>query len=309
LDAASFPWTASMQQSPEIPGTEPRLDIVAWLVAVANQKGGVGKTTTTHSLGYAFVELGRRVLLVDLDPQACLTYSTGIDPRGLDVSVLDVLLRRVTARDARRFVNGVERLAILPATLDLAAAEIHLLTRPGREYVLAKALETLQDDHDVVLIDCPPSLGVLTINALTAAQDVLIPFQCETLSHRGVGQLLEMIEDVRVFTNSKLVVRGGIATMFEPHTRHSRAIMADASSAYGLPVLEPPVRKSIRFAEAPQLSRCILQHASELPGAEAYRKLARQLDNVLCAMRCVRSAVGSRDQAQQQREPEYTAVG
>jgi chromosome partitioning protein len=260
--------------------------VMAWLVAVANQKGGVGKTTTVHSLGYAFAELGHRVLLVDLDPQACLTFSTGIDPGTLDSSLLDVLVRRLKASDIRRQVRGVDGLSILPATMDLAAAEIHLLTRPGREYVLARALDTLSDDHDVMLIDCPPSLGVLTINALTAAEDVLIPFQCETLGHRGVGQLLEMIEDVRVFTNANIVVRGGIATMFDHHTRHSRDMLEDAKLEYGLPVLDPPVRKSIRFAEAPRQSRCILQHASDSPGAAAYRTLARQLDAVLTSKLC-----------------------
>lgn len=254
---------------------------IAWLMAVANQKGGVAKTTTVHSLGYALVELGRRVLLVDLDPQACLTYSVGIDPDTLEVSLYDVLVRRTAALEALRPVATVPGLAILPATVDLAAAEIHLLTRPGREHALAHALSKVIDDYDYVLIDCPPSLGVLTINALTAAQEVLVPFQCETLSVRGVHQLLEMIEDVRVFTNANLAVRGGIATMFDRHTCHSRSMLDQVMSEYGLFVLSPPVRKSVRFAEAPERSRCIVQHAPRSPGAEAYRSLALQLDTAI----------------------------
>ena len=251
---------------------------MAWRIAVANQKGGVGKTTTVHSLGYALVERGRRVLLVDLDPQACLTYSVGLDPGAPEVSLHDVLVRRTAPRLARCQVPGVAGLSLLPANVDLAAAEIQLLTRPGREYILAHALEDLDASHDVVLVDCPPSLGVLTINALTAANEVLIPFQCETLSTRGVHQLLEMIEDIRIFTNSGLRVGGGIATMFDRHTCHSREMLDEVVTKCGLQVLNPPVRKSVRFAEAPARSRCILQHAPESPGADAYRTLALQLD-------------------------------
>jgi chromosome partitioning protein len=251
---------------------------MGWRLAVANQKGGVGKTTTVHSLGYALAERGRHVLLVDLDPQACLTYSVGLDPDALETSLHDVLVRRGDPRLARRPVPGVERLSILPANVDLAAAEIQLLTRPGREYILGHALSNLDGDHDVVLIDCPPSLGVLTINALTAAHDVLIPFQCEALSTRGVHQLLEMIEDVRAFTNAALEVRGGIATMFDRHTNHNRAMLDEVADRHGIAVLSPPVRKSVRFPEAPGRSRCILQHAPQSAGAEAYRSLALQLD-------------------------------
>jgi chromosome partitioning protein len=250
---------------------------MARVVAVANQKGGVGKTTTVHALGFALAELGRRVLLVDLDPQACLTFSLGLDPDGLDRSVHDVFVRKTNAADVRRPAPGVEGLTVLPATIDLAGSEVHLLTRTGREHVLARALEPLADDHDVVLIDCPPSLGVLTINGLTAAGEVLVPLQCEALSHRGVGQLLETIDDVRTFANPTLQVLGVIATMYDERTRHGRAVLNDVGQRYGLPVLKPPIRKSIRFAEAPSRGRCILQHAPLSPGAEAYRSIAAQL--------------------------------
>src|SRR5579863_5979561 len=248
------------------------------VAAVANQKGGVAKTTTVHALGYALAELGRRVLLVDLDPQACLTFSVGIDPESLDWSLHDVFVRKTKVADVRRPVAGVEGLDIAPATIDLAGSEVHLLMRTGREHVLARALDAVADDYDVILIDCPPSLGVLTINGLTAAQEVLIPLQCEALSHRGVGQLLETIEDVRTFANAELAVRGIIATMYDDRTRHARSVLEDVKDRYGLEVIGPPVRKSIRFAEAPSHGRCILQHAPSSPGAEAYRTITRQLD-------------------------------
>jgi len=252
---------------------------VARVVAVANQKGGVAKTTTVHALGYALAERGRRVLLVDLDPQACLTYSVGADPDSIEHSVHDVFVRKMKVADVRRPVDSVDGLDLLPATIDLAGSEVHLLTRTGREQVLERALAAVIDDYDVILVDCPPSLGVLTINALTAAEEVLIPLQCEALSHRGVGQLLETIDDVKMFTNSALKVRGVIATMYDERTRHARSVLQDVGERYGLEVLEPPVRKSIRFAEAPGRGRCILQHAPGSPGADAYRALATTLDD------------------------------
>ena len=174
------------------------------VIAVANQKGGVAKTTTVQSLGVALAQQGRRVLVVDLDPQACLTYSCGFDPDGLDVSLHDVLVRRARLSEVVKPVPEVPGLSLVPATIDLAGAEVHLLSRTGREHVLAQALQPVLDDYQAVLIDCPPSLGVLTINGLTAAEAVIVPLQCEALSHRGVGQLLETIEDVRQFANEKL---------------------------------------------------------------------------------------------------------
>ena len=247
------------------------------VLAVANQKGGVAKTTTVHSLGVASAGFGRRTLVVDLDPQACLTFSLGFDPDALDRSLHDVFVRRESVADVRLPVPGVPCLDVLPATIDLAGSEVHLLTRTGREHVLERALEPVLDEYDLVLVDCPPSLGVLTINGLTAADSVLIPLQCEALSHRGVGQLLETIEDVRAFANSELSVRGIIATMYDDRTRHSRHIIEEVESRYGIAVLQPPVRKSIRFAEAPARGKSILQHAPNSPGAEAYRHLARSL--------------------------------
>ena len=247
---------------------------MARVLAVANQKGGVAKTTTTHSLGAGLAELGERVLMVDLDPQACLTYSLGIDPDTLDSSLHDVLAGRAEAADV---VVKSGDVTALPATIDLAGAEVHLMTRTGREHALARALKPLLGEYDTILIDCPPSLGVLTINGLTAAGEVIVPLQCETLGHRGVGQLLETIGDVRSFTNADLAVRGLVATMFDSRTRHSRELLEDLEGRYGVPVLGDPIPKSVRFAEAPGRGRSILTHAPRSAGAEAYRAIARLL--------------------------------
>lgn len=246
---------------------------MSWVVAVANQKGGVAKTTSVQALGVAMAGQGLRVLMVDLDPQACLTYSFGIDPDALECSLHDVLVRNEKVADVTRQV-GIEGLVLVPATIDLAGAEVHLLSKTGREHVLARALRPVLHEFDLVLIDCPPSLGVLTINGLTAASRVLIPLQCEALSHRGVGQLLETIEDVRSFANGDLQVLGVLVTMFDGRTRHAREVLERVSAQYGLSVFEPPVPKSVRFAEAPALGCSILQHAPASPGAEAYRALA-----------------------------------
>lgn len=245
------------------------------VLAVANQKGGVAKTTTVHSLAASLCERGRRVLMVDLDPQACLTFSAGVEPDKLESSLHDVLLGRASAGEVIISSDGVD---LLPASIDLAGAEVHLLTRPGREHGLSRALDEVRDRFDVVLIDCPPSLGTLTINGLTAAAGVLIPLQCETLGHRGVGQLLETITDVRTFTNPGLSVLGVVATMYDPRTRLSRSTLAGVSEAYGLRVLQPPVPKSVRVAEAPARGCSVLRHSPSSSAADAYRALAACLD-------------------------------
>ena len=251
---------------------------MARVVAVANQKGGVAKTTTAHSLGVALAELGERVLLVDLDPQACLTYSVGIDPDALETSIHDVFTGRT---EATAVLAKAGDLSVLPATIDLAGAEVHLMSKTGREHVLARALKPLVDDYDTVFIDCPPSLGILTINGLTAAQQVLIPLLCETLGQRGVGQLLETISDVRTFTNPDVAVRGLVATMFDSRTRHGREVLGALEERYGIEVLDPPIPKTVRFAEAPGRGRSILEHAPRSAGAEAYRTIARTLHQEL----------------------------
>jgi chromosome partitioning protein len=251
---------------------------VARVLAVANQKGGVGKTTTVHALGAALVETGRTALVVDLDPQACLTYSVGLDPESLPRSLHDVIVGRSKTTEA---LVAVGALTVLPAAIDLAGSEVHLVGRVGREHAVARALEPVKDDYEFVLIDCPPSLGILTINGLTAADFVLIPLQCETLSHRGVGQLLETVADVRAYTQPDLSVLGAVATMFDGRTRHTREVLADVENRYALPVLHPMIPRSVRFAEAPATGQSILGHAPTSTGAQAYRELATTVTRML----------------------------
>jgi chromosome partitioning protein len=215
---------------------------MARVIAFANQKGGVAKTTTTLSIGAALAEQGRDVLLVDLDAQGALTYSLGLEPDSLQETVNYVLVRSLPLEKALVAAD----LDLVPANIDLAGAEAVLLSKTGREYMLQRALRDVDARYDYVLIDCPPSLGILTINGLTAASEVLVPLQAEALSHRGVGQLLEILEDVE--------------------------------SRYGVSVLEPFVPKSIRFAEAARAGRAITSYAPSHKGAEAYRGLARRID-------------------------------
>ncbi|MCB0908738.1 MAG: ParA family protein [Nocardioidaceae bacterium] len=244
-------------------------------LAIANQKGGVAKTTSVASIGAAFAETGQRVLLVDLDPQACLTFSLGIDPEDLELSIYHVLTQGTEAADV--VVATDDGVDLLPATIELARAEADLLTRTGREQAIKAALEDLVDDYDWVLLDCPPSLGILTVAALTAAQAVLIPLQCETLSHRGVGQLLDTVHDVRRFTNRKLEVWGVLPTLFDGRTNHARRVLDTISETYDLEVVEPPIPKTIRFAEAPAAGRSILATSRTSKGAQAYREVAATL--------------------------------
>ncbi|MFT4288651.1 ParA family protein [Nocardioides sp.] len=243
-------------------------------LAVANQKGGVAKTTSVASIGAALAELGQRVLLVDLDPQACLTFSLGIDPEDVEVSVHQVLTKGVEAAEViLQTEDGVD---LLPATIELARAEADLLTRTGREHVIKTALED-ETEYDWILLDCPPSLGVLTVAALTAADGVLVPLQCETLSHRGVGQLLDTVHDVRRFTNKGLEVWGVLPTLYDGRTTHARTVLETISQTYGLDVVEPPIPKTIKFAEAPAAGRSILATSRSSKGAAAYRQVAANL--------------------------------
>ena len=247
-------------------------------LAIANQKGGVAKTTTVASVGAALGELGHSVLLVDLDPQACLTFSLGVDPEDLELSIHHVFTKGIDASEVILATDdGVD---LLPSTIELARAEADLLTRTGREHVMRGVLEDLASKgvhYDWVMLDCPPSLGVLTVAALTAADGVLIPLQCETLSHRGVGQLLDTVHDVRRFTNRKLEVWGVLPTLYDGRTNHARTVLETISDTYDLEVVEPPIPKTIKFAEAPARGRSILATSRSSKGAQAYREVAETL--------------------------------
>jgi len=247
---------------------------VARIIAIANQKGGVAKTTTTAALAAAWADRGRKVLAVDLDPQAALTYSLGFEPDEVEPTLHDVLAGRTLLSDT--VLRTDEGFDLVPANIDLAGAEAYLLGRTAREFALKEALEDVADRHELIVLDCPPSLGVLTINALTASDQVLIPLQCETLSHRGVGQLLGTIADIQRLTNRDLRVVGLLPTMYDGRTRHAREVLSNVGEQYGVRVLAP-IPKSIRFAEAPGQGVSIIGASPDHAGAAAYRSLAAEL--------------------------------
>lgn len=246
-------------------------------IAVVNQKGGVGKTTTVASLGAALAEKGQRVLLVDLDPQGGLTFSLGIDPEDVEITVGEVLLGTAKPDDA--IVVTDDGMHLVPSNITVTQAEESLVNRTGREQRLRVALSKVADDYDWILIDCPPTLGVLTVGALSASDHVLIPLQAETLSHRGVGQLLDTVHDVKQFINSDLDILGVLPTMFDGRTNHAQAVLAAIRETYELRIVEPAIPKTIRFAEAPAIGRSILGTSKNHKGAEAYRQVAASLLN------------------------------
>jgi chromosome partitioning protein len=249
--------------------------MAARVIAVANQKGGVAKTTTAHAIAAGLVERGRSVLTIDLDPQASLTFAMGVGQEP-EPSMHDVMMGRTQIPEILYESNGID---LAPSSIDLAGSEVHLLTRTGREFVLQRALRDLLDDYDFVMIDCPPSLGILTINALTVAGEVLIPVQAETLSHRGVGQLLETVEEVRQFTNPDLTVAGVVITMFDSRTNLGQEVVATLKSNHDLHVFDPPIPKSVRVAEAPGRGLSVLSHASTSKPAGAYRRITEEVDD------------------------------
>ena len=249
----------------------------ARIIAMCNQKGGVGKTTTTINLGAALAEVGRKVLLVDFDPQGALSVGLGINPNELDVTIYNLLMERGTDAHAAVRQTSVANLDLLPANIDLSAAEVQLVGEVAREMVLSRALRPVVDDYDVVLIDCQPSLGLLTVNALTAAHGVLIPLECEFFALRGVALLVETIEKVKDRLNPKLEIDGILATMYDGRTLHSREVVARVVEAFGDTVFHTVIGRTVKFPDATVAAEPITVYASNHPGAQAYRQLAREL--------------------------------
>ncbi len=244
---------------------------------MVNQKGGVGKTTSTINLGAALAEAGRRVLLVDFDPQGALSAGLGTNPHELDITVYNVLMdRKVDIRDAI-LKTEIQNIDILPANIDLSAAEVQLVNEVAREQVLASALRKVEDDYDVVLIDCQPSLGLLTVNALTAAHGVIIPLICEFFALRAVALLVETIDKVTDRLNPRLQVDGVLATMYDARTLHGREVLARLVEAFGDKVFETVIKRTIKFADASVAAEPITSFASNHQGADSYRRLAKEL--------------------------------
>jgi chromosome partitioning protein len=249
----------------------------ARIIAMCNQKGGVGKTTSTINLGATLAEYGRKVLLLDFDPQGALSVGLGINPHELDKTVYNLLVERhVDIRNVIR-PTGVALLDLLPANIDLSAAEVQLVSEVAREQVLGRVLRPVLDDYDVVLIDCQPSLGLLTVNALTAAHKVIVPLECEFFALRGVALLTETIEKVQERLNPELELDGILATMYDSRTVHSREVLARVVEAFDDHVYHTVIGRTVRFPETTVAGEPITTYASNSVGAAAYRQLAREV--------------------------------
>jgi chromosome partitioning protein len=248
---------------------------MAHVLAFANQKGGVAKTTSTVNLGAAMRERGLRVLAVDMDPQGNLTMSQGIDTEDLEKSMYDVLVHRMPITE----VIFERELDVAVSTIDLAGAEMALASMIGRERALQRALDPVRKKYDYILIDTPPSLGLLTINALTAAEGVIVPVQCEYLSLRGLLQLERTLDMIRENLNPKVKIKGILPTLYDSRTRHGQESIEVLRENFGKLVFDPVVRKTIRFAEAPVTGSSVLKYDPKGKGAEAYRALAREVLN------------------------------
>ncbi|WP_229791084.1 ParA family protein [Zhihengliuella salsuginis] len=249
----------------------------ARIIAMVNQKGGVGKTTSTINLAASLAEYGRKVLLVDFDPQGALSAGFGIQPHDLDVTVYNVLMDRNTEIADALIETGVDGIDLLPANIDLSAAEVQLVNEVAREQVLAMSLRKVADDYDVILIDCQPSLGLLTVNALTAAHGVIIPLTAEFFALRAVALLVETIEKVQDRLNPNLSIDGVLATMYDARTLHGREVLGRLLEAFGDRVFETVIKRTIKFADANVAAEPITSYAANHPGADAYRTLAKEL--------------------------------
>lgn len=266
---------------------EHRMEVVGMrIIALMNQKGGVGKTTTTVNLGAALAEAGKKVCLIDLDPQAHLTINYGIEPGEEVASIYDLLIEQRPITEVVR--SAGERISVVPSSIDLAAAEVEMVGVLGRESVLKKRLEESKGDYDFVLLDCPPSLGLLTINALAAADEVIIPMQAHFLALQGVAKLLETVQLVQRRLNPKLKVSGIVLTMFDSNTKLSNEVVAEldgfieAAKGKQLPwsetkIFRSRIRRNIKLAESPSFGQTILTYGPDSNGAADYRSLAAEV--------------------------------
>ena len=249
----------------------------ARVVAICNQKGGVGKTTSTINLGAALAEYGRRVLLVDFDPQGALSVGLGLAAQHLDRTIYNLIMEQRVGADEVIQPTSVPGMDLLPSNIDLSAAEVQLVTEVGREQALGRALRPLLPRYDFILVDCQPSLGLLTINALACADGVLIPLECEYFSLRGVALLMDTIDKVRDRLNPKLAITGILATMYDPRTLHAREVMARVVQAFGDTVFDAVIARTVRFPETSVAGEPITRWAPKSGGAKAYRALAREV--------------------------------
>ena len=248
----------------------------ARIISLCNQKGGVGKTTSTINLGAALAEYGRRVLAIDFDPQGALSAGLGVPTHDVP-TIYDLLLGSVTNPAEAIIHTAYAGLDVISANIDLSAAEVHLVNEVARETILARVLRKVSDQYDVILIDCQPSLGLLTVNALTAAHGVLIPLECEFFALRGVALLVETIDKVRDRLNPAIELDGILATMYDSRTLHSREVLERVVETFGERVLETVIGRTVKFPDASVAGAPITTFAPEHSAAEAYRQLAREL--------------------------------